>query len=208
MKRLRRFFALFILSLSFAIAPVFSDQLLLDREGKEVRIVPVKSADEIDYDQSKDLLVRSFLRGYEDVPLVELNPDFRSIGDMRRFYEGYFDSELEHYSHGGLVWIQAFQEEKLVGWATFELEKIDAAYMNLLIVDPDAQGRGIGKHLTFSIRSLYPEVQDINLLIRKVNIEGWRFYQKIGFKNSEYKRENFIDTSLLSGMSWSIKNER
>jgi ribosomal protein S18 acetylase RimI-like enzyme len=171
----------------------------------EIRIALVDSIADIDLSRSKTILVTAFMTGYEDVPLSDLNPKFASIGDVRRFYEGYFESELDHFKKGKLVWVQAFDEERLVGWATFELEGSDAAYMNLLVVDPHEQRKGIGKTLTFAINSLYPNINAIHLLIRKVNVEGRKFYERIGFVESDYARDNFVDPALLTGLSW-LKN--
>ncbi|HSX26593.1 MAG TPA: GNAT family N-acetyltransferase [Chlamydiales bacterium] len=182
----------YVLSFLLLVASVFGN----------VRIVPVKSVEDIDLVQGKDVLVRSFMRGYEDVPLVDLSPEFKSIGDVRRFYENYFDSELEHYKHGKLIWVQAFEGEKLLGWATFELETDGAAYMNLLAVDPGEWKKSVGKQLTFSIQDLYPNVHEIRLLIRKINEGGRKFYERIGFSDFEYSRENFVDVSLLTGLRW------
>ncbi len=182
----------------FAMTSLFSNQ---------VRIEWAQSADEIDLVQGKRVLVRGFMAGYEDVPLIELNPEFQSTGDVRRFYERYFDSELEHYKRGELLWVQAFEGDRLLGWATFELESEESAYMNLLVVDPDGQGRGIGKQLTFSILSLHPELREIRLLLRKVNESGRKFYERIGFTEFEYDREdNFVDVSLLTGLQWRGEN--
>lgn len=148
------------------------------------------------------------MHGYEDVPLIKLNPGFQSIGDVRRFYENYFKEELSHFQKGSLLWVQAFSDQELVGWATFELEPGDrsAAYMNLLAVLPEKQHLGIGKALVFSIRSsdLFPEVNTISLLIRKINLRGLEFYKKIGFLPCDYQRDNFVDTSLLTGLRWSL----
>jgi len=197
--------AFFLISL-----PLFGDQFFQDKLGQEIRLAVVRSADEIVLDQGKDILVKSFMNGYEDVPLAELNPNFKCIGDVRRFYENYFESELGHFKKGELIWVQAFAGDQLVGWATFHLEakELDAAYMNLLIVDPDYQRRGIGEALVFSIRSddLFPNLQAINVLIRKVNQKGRIFYHKIGFIDFDYKGEdNYVDNSLLTGLRWEKK---
>ncbi len=199
------FYSLF--SCLLLVSSLFPDQVFVDREGKEIQIIPVKSVYEIDCVQGRDVLVRGFMQEYEDVPLAELNPEFRSMGDVRRFYERYFDSELEHYRNGELIWVQAFEKDRLLGWATFEIEPGGnrSAYMNLLVVDPNEWHRGIGKHLTFSILSseLRPEVREIRLLIRKLNERGRQFYEKIGFSDFKYERQdNFVDTSLLTGLRW------
>ncbi len=194
-----------LLSFLFMVTQIFSDHTWIDQEGREIRIVTARSIDAIDLTQGKDVLVRGFMLGYEDVPLTDLNPAFRSIGDVRRFYEDYFDSELEHYKHGELIWIQAFEGDRLLGWATFQEEDRDALYMNLLVVAPEGQGRGVGKQLTFSILSpdLYPETKEIRLLVRKVNESGRQFYENIGFSPFDYNRpDNFVDLSLLTGLRW------
>jgi ribosomal protein S18 acetylase RimI-like enzyme len=196
----------YILYFFFLTTSLFSDQFVIDKVGDTVRLIAVKTADEIILDKGKDILVRSFMKAYEDVPLAELNPSFKSIGDARRFYVNYFESELGHYKNCELIWVQAFIGEELVGWATFELEDNDSVYMNLLIVDPSYQSRGIGKHLVFSIcaEDLYPNTQAINALLRKVNEQGRLFYEKIGFSYCpEYQREdNYVDISLLIPIRW------
>lgn len=171
------------------------------------RIVPVSSIDEINQAAVKESLVKAFMSEYEDVPLAELNPNFKSIGDVRRFYEAYFESEIERYKNGHLIWIQALIDEETVGFATFELETAEkkAAYMNLLAVHPDFQRQGIGKDLAFSILTVHPHIRAINLLIRKVNQGGHAFYEKIGFVDHKVVRDNFVDPSLLTGMRWEKK---
>lgn len=204
MLKLKLFFPLAFVLISIGL---FSDQVIKDKNHNEIRISLVKSISEIDQVVSRDILVRSFMDAYEDVPLSQLSPHFKSTGDVRRFYENYFKEELEHFKEGHLFWVQAFLNDKLVGWATFELEpqEENAAYMNLLIVAPEYQKMGVGRHLTFSICSeeLFPNIQAINLLIRKVNVEGYNFYYRLGFFESDYQRDNFVDTSLLTGLRWS-----
>lgn len=196
-----------VLSLLLCTIAFNADTLYSTHDGKQLRIHPVASWQEIDIAKSQAILVRSFMSGYEDVPLVDLNPQFRSIGDVRRFYEEYFFEEYERFKKQEVLWVEAYVDDTLAGWATFELETTepDAAYMVLLTVDPNYQGVGVGRHLTFSIRSeeLYPNVLAINLLVRKVNQQGYAFYYKIGFFDYDYKRQdNFVDTSLLTGLRW------
>lgn len=199
------FKAFFLLTL-FISTSLCGHQIFQDKNQNEIRISVAKSVEDIDLKESQDILVRSFMDAYEDVPISELSSDFKSTGDVRRFYENYFKEELEHFKQGHLFWIQAFLNNKVVGWATFELERLEenAAYMNLLIVAPEHQKLGIGKYLTFSICSeeLFPNVQAINLLIRKINIEGYNFYYRLGFFDFDYHRDNFVDTSLLTGLRW------
>lgn len=73
--------------------------------------------------------------------------------------------------------------------------------MDLLIVDPVYQHKGIGQQLVMSLQSLHllPELSAIHLLLRQRNKGGFSFYKKIGFKedNSYQRADNFVDRSLL-----------
>jgi GNAT superfamily N-acetyltransferase len=195
---------LYILSLQLTVIciPLFGDQSFIAKDGNEVRIAVVQSVQDIRLKESKDILVKSFMKAYEDVPLINLNPQFKCIGDVRRFYEEYFEEELEHFRHGNVVWLQAFTNDELVGWATFEIEANDASYMNLLVVHPSYQAIGIGQHLVFAIQDAFPSIRKINILLRKVNVGGYHFYHKLGFVDSDYQRDNFVDPTLLTGLSW------
>ncbi len=201
-----RIIAFMVLAIFFVAAPLYPEQIYSDSAGNEIRIAVVDNWGDINQAQSQDILVKSFMTAYEDVPLLQLSEHFRSTGDVRRFYKNYFFEELEHYKNGHLFWVEAFFNDRLVGWATFELEpnEPNAAYMNLLAVDPEYQQKGLGRYLTFSICSedLFPDINAINLLIRKVNTEGYKFYYKLGFSDYEYQRDNFVDSSLLTGLRW------
>ncbi len=196
----------FILLCLWIITPLFSDQVFLDKRGETVRLAVARTPAEIAVDDGKRILVTSFMAAYEDVSLVDLNPNFKSTGDVRRFYQDYFESEFAHFQNGSLIWVQAFIEEQLIGWATFMLEESNHAYMNLLAVDPLYQDRGIGKHLVFSICSeeLFPNIEAINVLPRKVNLQGRLFYEHIGFCDApDYlSKDNFVDNSLLTPIRW------
>ncbi len=196
--------ALFLLLFTITL---HADTIHSTTDSRQIRIHPVTSWEDIDIAQSQTILVKSFMKGYEDVPLFELNPQFASIGDVRRFYEAYFFEEYDRFKKQEILWVEAYVENQLAGWATFEREitEPDAAYMVLLTVSPDYQGLGLGRHLTFSICSeeLYPNIQVINLFVRKVNMQGYAFYYKIGFFDYDYKRQdNFVDTRLLTGLRW------
>ena len=187
-------------------AIIFGDQCFVDHLGESVRISIAKTPAEVVKDEGKQILVASFMTVYEDVPLIDLNPDFKSTGDVRRFYQNYFESELTHFEHGALIWVQAFIGERLVGWATFALEENNRAYLNLLAVDPAYQKRGIGRHLVFSICSeeLFPQTEAIHVLLRNVNLEGRQFYDRLGFVDApDYQaQDNFVDNSLLLPIRW------
>src|SRR5579883_410476 len=168
----------------------------------------------IDQTASRSILVESFIGEYEKY----LSPNEISNGliswregsaSVKEYYENYFQTELEDFSHGNLhYWVQAKIEGKLVGWATFQREKSDvnAVYMNLLVVHPEFQKMGIGEQLVKSLVNLneIPDLNAIHLLLRKKNRGGRIFYSKLGFySDPEYQRnDNFVKIDLLEGLTW------
>ena len=62
-------------------AVVFGDQCFVDHLGESVRISIAKTPAEVVKDEGKQILVAGFMTVYEDVPLIDLNPDvFPGIG--------------------------------------------------------------------------------------------------------------------------------
>jgi GNAT superfamily N-acetyltransferase len=77
------------------------------------------------------------------INLVSWRDGERSV---EKYYENYFKTELEEFCRGDLhYWMQATVDEKLVGWATFQREKLNPneVYMNLLVVHPEYQKKGM-----------------------------------------------------------------
>ena len=164
---------------------------------------------------ARSVLVNSFITEYRDRQKLtpqEIDRTLTSWEDgensVRKYYLHYFEEELHEFSHGKLdYWIEATIDNQLVGFATFVREKQDenAVYMNLLAVDPKHQHRSIGQKLVYALTSLNElrDITAINLLLRIKNKGGEIFYEKLGFsKNPNYRRDNFVDTSLLVGFTW------
>lgn len=168
----------------------------------------------IDKEAAKSILVESFIGEYKKyLSPNEISHDLTSWHDgeksVKKYYENYFETEFKEFSNGQLdYWVQATIKDKLVGWATFQREKSNpnAIYMNLLIVDPEHQRKGIGEQLVKALLNLciIPNLSEIHLLLRKKNRGGREFYSKLGFySDPEYKREdNFVDMNLLEGLTW------
>ncbi len=174
----------------------------------------VKNPSHIDTEAARSVLVESFIGEYEKyLSPNDIRSDLISWRDgeqsVRKYYENYFETELGEFSRGDLhYWVQATIDGKLVGWATFQREKSDqnAVYMNLLVVHPTYQGRGIGEQLVKALVNLneIPNLNAIHLLLRKKNQGGRIFYSKLGFTSDpEYQRDdNFVDLNLLEGLTW------
>ena len=174
----------------------------------------IENPGHIDQEAARTVLVESFIGEYEKyLSPHEISDNLTSWRDgdhcVQKYYEDYFKTELAEFSQGSLdYWIQATIDEKLVGWATFQREKSDqnAVYMNLLVVHPEYQNRGIGGQLVKSLANLneIPDLNAIHLLLRKKNQGGRIFYSKLGFNSDpEYQRDdNFVDLNLLEGWTW------
>ena len=121
----------------------------------------------------------------EKVPLSELDSSFKSRDDVRRYYEDHCEGDILLFSQRKIVWVQAFLDQQLVGWVSFETQFLEknSVFVRNLVVSPKFQRRGIGKKLLFSIKTekkLFPQTQSMYLIARKVNRSGLRFYQKLG----------------------------
>ena len=174
----------------------------------------IKDPNHIDKEAARSVLVESFISEYEKYLLPhEISACLTSWRDgeksVRKYYEDYFQTEFNDFCHEEVhYWIQATINGKLVGWATFQREKTNEneAYMNLLVVHPAYQNRGVGGQLVKSLVSLHviPDLNAIHLLLRKKNQGGRIFYSKLGFTSDpHYKRaDNFVNLNLLEGLTW------
>lgn len=178
------------------------------------KIQLVTNANHIDKMTARSVLVESFIGEYEKyLSPNDISDNLVSWRDgeksVRKYYEDYFKTELEDFSHGHLhYWVQATIDGKLVGWATFQREQSDqnAVYMNLLVVHPEHQNKGVGEQLVKALVNLreIPDLNAIHLLLRKKNKGGRIFYSKLGFTSDpEYQRDdNFVNLDLLEGLTW------
>ncbi len=169
---------------------------------------------DINQAEARLVLVESFICEYEKyLAPSEIDDSLTSWRDgdrsVRKYYEDYFETELRDFTRGEFqYWVQATIDEKLVGWATFQREKLDqnAVYMNLLVVHPEYQGKGVGGQLVKSLDNLHeiPELSAIHLLLRRKNQGGRIFYSKLGFTSDPgYSRDdNFVNLDLLEGFTW------
>jgi len=163
---------------------------------------------------AKYILVESFIGEYEKyLTPNEIDNNLTSWreGDksVKKYYEDYFETELNDFVRGEVhYWVQAKIDGQLVGWATFQREKLDqkAVYINLLVVHPAHQKKGIGHQLVHALINLkeIPKLNTIHLLLRTKNKGGREFYSKLGFvSDPTYIRDdNFVKSDLLEALTW------
>jgi N-acetylglutamate synthase and related acetyltransferases len=86
----------------------------------------------------------------------------------------------------------AWNNEKLIGLINALDDGIMAAYVHYLLINPDYQGRGIGKELVRLVSEKYKSYLRIVLIAYDKEVD---FYKQCGFSADEEKTPMFI-TSL------------
>jgi len=187
---------------------------LLRQSTSMVTIELVLNPNDVDQLAAQSILVNAFMGEYEKyLTPKEIDPKLTSWKDgknsVHEYYEDYFKKEFEHFCENKIdYWVQAKIDGKLVGWATFLREDSDknAIYMDLLMVDPEHQKKGIGEHLVKSLIRLgiNIDLSAIHLLLRRKNAGGREFYEKLGFYvDPTYRRDgNYVNMSLLEPLTW------
>lgn len=93
--------------------------------------------------------------------------------------------------HSGSVF-SAWDGEKLIGLISAMDDTIMNAYIHYLLIDPEYQGKGIGKQLINKIKERYSDFMRIILIAYNKEVS---FYHNCGFESGEDKTPMFI-TSL------------
>lgn len=177
----------------------------------------VKPSD-ISQEPAMKILVESFIHEYKQyLDPSDIGPELDSWDggehSVEEYYKNYFRKELAKFEKGDIeFWVEAHLDGELVGWATFKKESStpNQLYMDLLIVSPAHQRKGIGRALVTSLLDLgqVPNLEAINLLLRSKNKAGRSFYTALGFKkNPSYQGdENYVDRELLEPLTWLVPN--
>jgi GNAT superfamily N-acetyltransferase len=186
------------------------------RDGRTANVQLVVASSQINKEAARTLLSKSFIFEYQKyLQPADIDSKLKSwlitegIDSVEAYYFDYFATEFAEFEHGKLFWLEAKIANQLIGWATYEkaATATGSHYMNLLLVDPEFQKQGVGKELVHAITKLNldntPAAKSINLLLRKTNVGGRRFYSSLGFKpNPNFKWNNYVDVSLLEG--WTL----
>ena len=130
----------------------------------------------ITYSDTKDF-------GEEDLKNLFLSVDWSS--------GNYPDRLVIGMKNSGAVFT-AWDDEKLVGLINALDDGIMTAYVHYLLIDPEYQGKGIGRELVHRISQKYKDYLRIVLIAYDKEID---FYKNCGFELGEEKAPMFI-TSL------------
>jgi ribosomal protein S18 acetylase RimI-like enzyme len=103
-----------------------------------------------------------------------------------------------------MILITALKNDQIVGWALFKKENSKSTILEILCISPSCWRQGIGKKLTFSICDIYPSINHICLMTRKINPISPSFYEALGFKKTNFTLEEYrdFDFESLLGYEW------
>lgn len=104
---------------------------------------------------------------------------FHSVGWMSARY---VDRMEKAFRNAGLV-VTAWRQDRLVGLTEVLDDGELTAYMHYLLVAPQEQGKGIGRHLVEMVREHYKNYLYLVVISEKREVAA--FYQKTGFEAEE-----------------------
>ena len=123
----------------------------------------------------------------------EFNPtDLQDLFLSVEWSSGHYPEKLAIAMQNSQTVYTAWSEGKLVGLINVLDDSIMTAYINYLLINPEFQGKGIGKHLINSVKNKYKDYLRIVLIAYD---KETAFYQHLGFETGDEKVPMFI-TSL------------
>ena len=129
--------------------------------------------------------------GYRDTKDLNEN-DLKDLFLSINWSSGHYPEKLALAMKNSGSVFTAWDGDRLIGLINALDDGIMTAYVHYLLVDPDYQGKGVGKELVRLISEKYKDYLRIVLIAYDKEIE---FYKHCGFEVGEEKTPMFI-TSL------------
>ena len=120
-------------------------------------------------------------------------PDLERLFLSVEWSSGHFPEKLEKAMKNYETVLTAWDGEKLIGLLSAMDDGIMTAYIHYLLVDPEYQGRGIGKALVEAAKDKYRDYLRIVLVSYNKEIG---FYESCGFKREDDTATPMFITSL------------
>lgn len=77
--------------------------------------------------------------------------------------------------------------EKVIGYIATSIPASGELFIHKFYIDPNQQGKGIGKKVFDEILELNPQTETIRLTVNRMNYKSINFYYKVGFVIEEVK---------------------
>lgn len=138
--------------------------------------------------QCKSLFVEAFSHIYQYIPLEILG-----IQDLNIFLETAFDDDFQEMGvNSNFEVITATHEGLPVAFLTIDKTNYpDEVYLSQQATQFDYQRNGIGSELVKLAKERYPGVQKFVVITRIINSGSMAFFQKSGFKYSQYMHPSY-----------------
>jgi len=122
----------------------------------------------------------------------ELNPkDLQDLFLSVEWSSGHYPEKLAIAMQNSSTVYTAWDGDKLVGLINVLDDNIMTAYIHYLLINPQFQGKGIGKSLVNYIRTKYKDYLRIVLIAYDKETQ---FYKNLGFEIGDEKTPMFITT--------------
>jgi len=117
----------------------------------------------------------------------------KTDSEIQDYLAGDFDKILHPNLHSEKpqIFLAAKASGKMAGYSLFEMLDARTAYIAELAIAPLFWNQGLGKKLTFAIVELNPGIEKIVLVTERINKVSQAFYERIGFRSSEYEHEGY-----------------
>mmetsp|Transcript_3350 Transcript_3350/g.4600 ORF Transcript_3350/g.4600 Transcript_3350/m.4600 type:complete len:193 (+) Transcript_3350:53-631(+) len=160
--------------------------------------------------QMKNVFVNAFSASYRKIAEgQDVKSVFGITDELDDFLDAAYDSVFAKVKQNPdiyTVYICGNSQNSVVGIAIFCSDSMgdEEVILDQLAVDPNFWHRGIAKHLIFQILSKRKSTQKIHLMSRRINHQAIRLYQKLGFKESDFKYGHY-NLSQFVGYTLDVK---
>lgn len=175
-----------------------------NKNGQNVRLVIARH--DTDLKSTRDMYVKSFYHNYRNIPIADLNPQFKTIADVENWFGSSFDEEQNLLNKNKIILVQAILNNEVIGMVSFEKLPFEnnAVSLRNIAISADHQRTGLGKYLVFSIINIASEITTIFVIVNHLNQIAVKFYENIGFCESKHTREGY-DSAKYIGLEWHKK---
>jgi ribosomal protein S18 acetylase RimI-like enzyme len=158
---------------------LFSNLVVLScyaAEGLQI----LKANDLIDNPQLELNLKAVYFKSFSEVYRSHWSMEFEEV-----VLEG-FTTYIERFKQSNdMALVVATMDNVLAGWILFYKEQ-ERAIVELICISPEHQRKGLGKKLIFSIRECWPEVTNLAVVTRRINVISPLFYESLGFRKTNF----------------------